>query len=200
MKKYSLLCFIIFLCSFDPKISMAEPSFFLQTLTNRFVDWIFRRIDNSIEDKPDQSENNLDRKGITKAEKLSEKKVLIQTDEVVKRDDTYYEKFSNVPFSGSLESYHPNGQLKIIGEFSDGKKVGEWTEYYMNGIKKFQGHFARGKKDGAWMYYFLNANIKEKQFYNDGIKDGLWEKFDVDGAIVQTESYQNGRWIITTIN
>ena len=70
----------------------------------------------------------------------------------------------------------------------------------MNGIKKFQGHFARGKKDGAWMYYFLNANIKEKQFYNDGIKDCLWEKFDVDGAIVQTESYQNGRWIITTIN
>ena len=179
---------------------MAEPSFFLQTLTNRFVDWVFRHIDNSIEDKPDQSESNLDRKGIPKAQKLSEKKVLIKTDEVVKRDDTYYEKFSNVPFSGSLESYHPNGQLKIIGEFSDGKKVGEWTEYYMNGIKKFQGYFARGKKDGAWMYYFLNANIKEKQFYNDGNKDGLWEKFDVDGAIVQTESYQNGRWIITTIN
>ena len=46
----------------------------------------------------------------------------------------------------------------------------------------------------------LNANIKEKQFYNDGNKDGLWEKFDIDGTIVQTESYQNGRWIITTIN
>ena len=179
---------------------MAEPGFFLQTLTSRFVDWVFGRIDTYIEDKPDQSEKTLERKGIPEAKKPPKKKVSIKTDEVVKRDDTYYEKFSNVPFSGYLESYYPNGQLKVIGEFSDGKKVGEWSEYYMNGIKKSEGQFARGKKDGAWMYYFLNANIKEKQFYNDGNKDGLWEKFDIDGTIVQTESYQNGRWIITTIN
>ena len=200
MKRYSLLCFIILLCVFNPKISMAEPGFFLQTLTGRFVDWVFGRIDTYIEDKPDQSEKTLERKGIPEAKKPPEKKVSIKTDEVVKRDDTYYEKFSNVPFSGSLESYHTNGQLKIIGEFSDGKKVGERSEYYMNGIKKSEGQFAHGKRDGAWMYYFLNANIKEKQFYNDGNKDGLWEKFDIDGTIVQTESYQNGRWIITTIN
>ena len=200
MKRYSLLCFIIFLCVFNPKISMAEPGFFLQTLTSRFVDWVFGRIDTYIEDKPDQSEKTSERKGIPEAKKPPKKKVSIKTDEVVKRDDTYYEKFSNVPFSGYLESYFPNGQLKVIGEFSDGKKVGEWSEYYMNGIKKSEGQFARGKRDGAWMYYFLNANIKEKQFYNDGNKDGLWEKFDIDGTIVQTESYQNGRWIITTIN
>ncbi len=31
-------------------------------------------------------------------------------------------------------------------------------------------------------------------------KDGLWEKFDVDKTLIQTESYQNGKWIITTIN
>ncbi len=188
------------LCVFNPKISIAEPGFFLQTLTSRLVDWVFGRIDIYIEDKPDRSEKTLDGKGISEAKKQPEKKVSIKTDEVVKRDDTYYEKFSNVPFSGYIESYYPNGQLKIIGEFSDGKKVGEWNEYYMNGIKKSGGQFARGKKDGAWMYYYLNANIKEKQFYNDGNKDGLWEKFDIDGTIVQTESYQNGRWIITTIN
>ena len=127
-------------------------------------------------------------------------KISIQIDDVVKRDGTYYKKFSNVPFSGQLESYHPNGQLKIIGEFSDGKKVGEWIEYYMSGIKKNEGQFADGKKNGAWVYYFLNTNIKEKQFYKDGNKDGLWEKFDVNGTVVQTESYQNGKWIITTIN
>ena len=48
--------------------------------------------------------------------------------------------------------------------------------------------------------WFLNSKIKEKQFYIDGNKDGLWEKFDVDGSIKQSESYQNGKWIITTIN
>ena len=159
MKKYSLLFFILFFSFLNPRVSVAEPGFFFQTLTNSFVDWVFGQLDSYIQDKPDESEKTLDRKVIPKAEKPPEKKVLIETDEVVKRDDTYYEKFSNVPFSGSLESYHPNGQLKIIGEFFDGKKVGEWTEYYMNGIKKSQGQFALGKKDGPWVYYLSLIHI-----------------------------------------
>ncbi|MFL2796876.1 MAG: toxin-antitoxin system YwqK family antitoxin [Paracoccaceae bacterium] len=180
---------------------MAEPGFFLQTLTNTFVDWVFGRLDTYIEVKPDESDEPLDKKSIQEPNKnTSEKKVSIKIDEVVERDDTFYKKFSNIPFSGHMESYHPNGQLKIIGEFSEGKKIGEWVEYYMSGVKKSEGKFANGKKDGAWVYYFLNTNIKEKQFFINGNKDGLWEKFDVHGTLIQTESYQNGKWIITTIN
>ena len=200
MKKYSLLFFILFFCTFNPKISVAEPGFFLQTLTNSFVDWVFGRLDTYMKDDPNKTNEPLDETEPPEANKAVEEKISIQIDDVVKRDDTYYRKFSNAPFSGQVESYHTNGQLKIIGEFSYGKKVGEWVEYYMNGIKKNIGQFANGKKDGSWVYYFLNSNIKEKQFYRDGRKDGLWERFDVNGNVVQTESYQNGEWIITTIN
>ena len=200
MKKYSLLFFILFFCFLNPRVSVAEPGFFFQTLTNSFVDWVFGRLDSYIQDKPDESDKTKDEKIPPKAGEPSEKKVSIQMDEIVKRDDTFYRKFSNIPFSGHIESYHPNGQLKIIGDLSDGKKVGNWIEYYLSGIKKSEGQFANGKKDGPWVYYFLNANIKEKQFFIDGHKDGLWEKFDVHGTVVQTESYQNGKWIITTIN
>ena len=200
MKKYSLLFFILFFCFLNPRVSVAEPGFFFQTLTNSFVDWVFGRLDSYIQDKPDESSETQDEKIPPKAGEPSEKKVSIQMDEIVKRDDTFYRKFSNIPFSGHIESYHPNGQLKIIGELSDGKKVGNWIEYYLSGIKKSEGQFANGKKDGPWVYYFLNANIKEKQFFIDGHKDGLWVKFDVHGTLVQTESYQNGKWIITTIN
>ena len=200
MKKYSLLFFILFFCFLNPRVSVAEPGFFFQTLTNSFVDWVFGRLDSYIQDKPDESSETQDEKIPPKAGEPSEKKVSIQMDEIVKRDDTFYRKFSNIPFSGHIESYHPNGQLKIIGDLSDGKKVGNWIEYYLSGIKKSEGEFANGKKDGPWVYYFLNATIKEKQFFIDGHKDGLWEKFDVHGTVVQTESYQNGKWIITTIN
>ena len=200
MKKYSLVFFIIFFSSLNPKISVAEPGFFLQTLTNSFVDWVFGRLDIYIKDKPDESGRTLDEKSIKKFKEPSEKKSSIQIDEVVKRNNTFYRKFSNIPFSGHIESYHPNGQLKIIGNFSNGKKVGNWVEYYMSGIKKSEGQFANGKKDGAWIHYFLNASIKETQLFTGGTKDGLWEKFDVHGTLVQTESYQNGKWIITTIN
>ena len=200
MKKYSLLFFILFFCFLNPRVSVAEPGFFFQTLTNSFVDWVFGRLDSYIQDKPDESDKTKEEKIPPKVGEPSEKKVSIQMDEIVKRDDTFYRKFSNIPFSGHIESYHPNGQLKIIGDLSDGKKVGNWIEYYLSGIKKSEGQFTNGKKDGPWVYYFLNANIKEKQFFIDGYKDGLWEKFDVHGTVVQTESYQNGKWIITTIN
>lgn len=200
MKKYSLLFFLLFFCFLNPRVSVAEPGFFFQTLTNSFVDWVFGRLDSYIQDEPDESNEIQVEKILPKAGETSEKKVSIQMDEIVKRDDTFYRKFSNIPFSGHIESYHPNGQLKIIGDLSDGKKVGNWIEYYLSGIKKSEGQFANGKKDGPWVYYFLNANIKEKQFFIDGHKDGLWEKFDVHGTVVQTESYQNGKWIITTIN
>ena len=200
MKKYSLLFFILFFSFLNPRVSVAEPGFFFQTLTNSFVDWVFGQLDSYIQDKPDESGETQDEKIPSKAGVPSEKKVSIQIDEIVKRDDTFYRKFSNVPFSGRIESYHPNGQLKIVGDLLDGKKVGNWIEYYLSGIKKSEGQFANGKKDGSWVYYFLNANIKEKQFFIDGHKDGLWEKFDVHGTVVQTESYQNGKWIITTIN
>ena len=200
MKKYSLLFFILFFCFFTPRVGVAEPGFFFQTLTNSFVDWVFGRLDSYVQDKTDGSDKTQDEKIPPKAGEPSEKKVSIQIDEIVKRDDTFYRKFSNIPFSGQIESYHPNGQLKIIGDLSDGKKVGNWIEYYLSGVKKSEGQFANGKKHGPWVYYFLNATIKEKQFFIDGHKDGLWEKFDVHGTVVQTESYQNGKWIITTIN
>ena len=200
MKKYSFIFFIIFFCTFNPKISVAEPGFFLQTLTSTFVDWVFGRLDTYMEDDLDESNKRLHQIEPPVTKKPVGEKISIQIDDVVKRDGTYYRKFSNAPFSGHVESYYTNGQLKIIGEFSDGKKVGEWIEYYMSGNKKNEGQFANGKKNGSWEYYFLNTKIKEKQFYIDGNKDGLWEKFDVNGTVVQTESYQNGKWIITTIN
>ncbi len=165
MKKYSLLFFILFFSFLNPRVSVAEPGFFFQTLTNSFVDWVFGQLDSYIQDKSDESNETQDEKIPPKAGVPSEKKVSI-----------------------------------LVGDLLDGKKVGNWIEYYLSGIKKSEGQFANGKKDGPWLYYFLNANIKEKQFFIDGHKDGLWEKFDVHGTVVQTESYQNGKWIITTIN
>ena len=69
MKKYSLLFFIVFFCSFNPKISVAEPGFFLQTLTNSFVDWVFGRLDTYVKDKPNESDEASDKKSIKKVKK-----------------------------------------------------------------------------------------------------------------------------------
>ena len=200
MKNFCLLFFVILFCNLNPRIIVAEPGFFLQTLSSKFVDWVFGRIDIYMKDDTPKIDKNLDKKITQKSPESLEKKKLIPFDEIVERDDTYYKKFSNIPFTGHIESYHPNGQLKILGELSNGKKINKWVEYYISGVKKSEGYYDKGKKNGKWLYYFLNSKTKEKQFYTDGNKDGLWKKFDVDGSIKQTESYQNGKWIITTIN
>ena len=46
--------------------------------------------------------------------------------DLVKRNDLYYKKFTDVPFSGQVKG-------KERGEFRKGKKEGKWTTYYSNG-------------------------------------------------------------------
>ena len=44
-------------------------------------------------------------------------------DELVKRDDLYYENFTDVPFSGEIDEGLERGELE------DGKQEGPWVEY-----------------------------------------------------------------------
>ena len=50
----------------------------------------------------------------------------ITTDDLVQRNDLYYKKFTNDPFTGEIYSIQ-NGSVK------NGKKNGEWFSYYKNG-------------------------------------------------------------------
>ena len=47
-------------------------------------------------------------------------------DDLVKRDELYYKKFTNIPFTGDILGI-VSGKLKM------GKKNGEWLYYYGNG-------------------------------------------------------------------
>ena len=50
----------------------------------------------------------------------------ITTDDLVQRNDLYYKKFTNDPFTGEIYGIQ-NGSVK------NGKKNGEWFSYYKNG-------------------------------------------------------------------
>ena len=43
-------------------------------------------------------------------------------DDLDKRNDLYYKKFTNVPFTGEISG-------KVSGKFKNGKQVGEWLSY-----------------------------------------------------------------------
>ena len=50
----------------------------------------------------------------------------INSDDLVRRDGLYYEKFTDVPFTGNVVG-------KKQGKISKGIKDGEWIEYWENG-------------------------------------------------------------------
>ena len=203
MKNFFLAIYISFFLFTTASVSWAEPSFFIQTLTNNFIDWFFDKVDGYITNETSEEEMKPEKEVLP--EKVQSKKNQPETERIseknlVMRNDLYYKKFTNLPFSGLVESYHENGQLKTTGQIINGKKNALWEKYYSNGRQKSIGHYRMGIKEGSWKYYFLNSNLKEEEFYKNGEKHGLWKTFDPQGSLLKTESYKLGELQITTFN
>ncbi len=198
MKLFFLAIFISFFLSTTASISWAEPNFFIQKITTNFVDWIFGKVDRYIKNEP--SEENINQKKEVLSEKSQPEYEKISEKNLVIRNNLFYKKFTNKTFSGLVESYHENGQLKTTGQIINGKKNALWERYYLNGQQKSIGLYKMGIKEGAWKYYFLNTNLRKEEFYKIGKKHGLWKTFDAKGSLLKTESYKLGELLITTFN
>ena len=110
-------------------------------------------------------------------------------DDLVVREGLYYEKFTNVPFTGEIDEgserghfekgqrdgewigYHPNGQLRYQGTWINGRQDGHWKSYFEDGRKGSIGRFENGKKDGYWQVYTLGGDFSSK--YSGTFKNGL---------------------------
>ena len=60
----------------------------------------------------------------------------VSFDQLITREDLFYEKFSEIPFTGNLLSFYENGQLEYKGTYKDGKLNGIAKTYYENLKKK----------------------------------------------------------------
>ena len=113
-------------------------------------------------------------------------------DDLVERNDLFYKKFTDIPFTGEVSgdingsfrkgkkngnwlSYHENGQLKVKKYYSDGITNGAYESYYDNGQLKEKEYYKDGKREGAWEIYFNNGQLKFKGQFKDGIENGLFE-------------------------
>ena len=130
-------------------------------------------------------------------------------DDLVKRNDLYYEKFTNVPFTGKISGivsgrfergrkhgkwlkYFKNGQLYQIDNYIDGIK-GSWEQYYDNGQLESKGSFNKnGYPDGLLEFYYKNGQLENKGSWKDGYPDGLQEYFNKNGSLKKTETYIDG--------
>ena len=85
----------------------------------------------------------------------------INSDDLVKKEGLYYEKFTDVPFTGNV-----TGQQQ--GKIIKGKREGEWIWYYENGQLQFKSNYKDGKKDGETFWYKENGKLIKTEIYKDG--------------------------------
>ena len=110
--------------------------------------------------------------------------------DLVHREGIYYEKFTDVPFTGKV-----TGQEQ--GSFKNGKKVGTWVMYFKNGQLESKGNFKNGKREGTWINYWGNGQLFYKGNFKNGKYHGSWVAFNEDGSAFKswTGTYKDGEYI-----
>ena len=114
----------------------------------------------------------------------------ISFDDLALRDGLFYEKFTDVLFTG-----------KVIGEkqgkISKGKREGEWLWYWENGQLKEKVNYKDGKLEGEWLMYRKNGQLYSKNYYKDGKPEGEWLEYNQNGRLLSKENYKDGKFIET---
>ena len=63
----------------------------------------------------------------------------LSLEDLVKRDDIYYQKFSNIPYSGKIIGTK-------TGKIENGIMVGEWLSYFKSGQLEFIHNYKMDKE------------------------------------------------------
>ena len=106
-------------------------------------------------------------------------------DDLVERNDLYFEKFTNTPFTGEVSG-------KDSGKFKNGKRNGLWEYYDKDGQLILILTWKNGNKDGLWEFYDKNGLIR-KGNYKDGKHHGLRLSYHVNGQLWAKGNYKDGK-------
>ena len=98
-------------------------------------------------------------------------------EDLVLRNNLYYKKFTDVPFTGEIFGLEN-------GRFKNGELEGFWKYYYKDGQLSSNRNYKDGKKDGLWETYYENGQLKTKGNYKDGIREVPMEHYDEDGKLL----------------
>ena len=107
--------------------------------------------------------------------------------ELVVRDNLYYKKFTDVPFTGTV-----TGEEQ--GESVEGKKVGIWLRFFGSGQLYSRSNYSKPNVfHGEYSLYNSNGCLWVKGNYVDGEKDGRWVHFSEHCELRTEGKYDNGK-------
>jgi len=100
----------------------------------------------------------------------------VNAKKVVHRENIFYLKGSETPYTGRIFLLHDNGKMSREAYIKEGKQVGTETRWYENGKKKGEANFKDGKQDGLTMGWHENGKKQAEANFKDGelISEKYW--------------------------
>ncbi len=86
-------------------------------------------------------------------------------------------------------TYYPDGQVRLEGEYKNGKKDGHWVSYYENGHKWSEGYYTNGINNGETTTWHENGEVYYTGFYDHGHRSGTWKFYDEKGDFIKEINY-----------
>lgn len=99
--------------------------------------------------------------------------------------------YSNGKEYGESRLYYPSGALRHINNYENGKKVGLSSSYHENGQVDIKQYFVNGQPSGIYEDYYPNGTLCMRGNIVDDEKQGLWITYYDNGAISSEGFYQN---------
>ena len=116
----------------------------------------------------------------------------VPLDKLVERRGIIYEINSTIPYTGSYESFHENGQLSLQGQIVKGKDHGKYMSFYVNGELRREGNYLNGGRHGVWRGFYSDGSFHWEQNYENGIIT-YGKSVTKKGDIIQDLSFKNGK-------
>jgi hypothetical protein len=93
---------------------------------------------------------------------------------------------------GPWREWHPNGRMKVEGEYLDGRPAGVWRTYHENGTLASEVRYEDGLQQGEEVGWHPNGTIRARGAWKDGRKEGTFTHWNEDGAVVREEEWTGG--------
>ena len=111
-------------------------------------------------------------------------------DDLVERNDLYYEKFTDIPFTGEVT-------VKEQGSIENGKWHGAVVTYRDDGQLWYKQNYKNGMLEGAFISYHENGQLLAKGNQKNGETEGAWVGYHEDGTVWKkmTGTFKDGKKI-----
>jgi hypothetical protein len=92
---------------------------------------------------------------------------------------------------GGYAAWHPNGAMRMKGEYKYDVPVGTFTWWFANGQKSLEGNYVDGKQEGEWSWWHENGQRSIRGYFAGGNPSGKWTWWNKEGKVAQSGDFSD---------